>query len=190
MIVFGNFRRKTDFDSICFLSGLVFHFQYGSEWTFGDVTQHLEGFGTRNRDIKVLSHREQKQNKSVTWVWKYNKSIFQVSQFCLGGEFTWKCSCPGTTLWGNSGRNMAINAGKLHSALSLSGPTPANLNTCSGMSGALPCSIRRWFRRKLGGARRQRVAGMDRPMLEKNPRHPDESSSSDLCRGDREEQNA
>lgn len=25
---------------------------------------------------------------------------------------------------------------------------------------------------------------MDRPMLEKNPRHPDESSSSDLCRGD------
>lgn len=24
---------------------------------------------------------------------------------------------------------------------------------------------------------------MDRPMLEKNPRHPDESSSSDLCGG-------
>lgn len=31
----------THFDSICFLFGLVFHFQYGSKWTFGDVTQHL-----------------------------------------------------------------------------------------------------------------------------------------------------
>lgn len=168
MIVVRNFRQETDFDSICFLSGLVFHFQYGSKWTFGDVTQHLEGFGTQNRDIKVLSHRGNKKSLS---------SVLEAS-------FTWKCSCPGTTLWGNSGRNMAMNAGKLHSALSLSGPTPANLSTCSGMSGALPWRIRRWFRRKPGGARRQRVAGMDRPMLEKNPRHPDESSSSDLCRGD------
>lgn len=102
---------------------------------------------------------------------------------------TWKCSCPGTVLWGNSGRNMAMNPGRLHSALSLSGPTPANLRTCSGMSGALPWSIRRWPRRRAGGARRQRPAGMDRPMLERKPRHPDEKSSSsglseDLCRGD------
>lgn len=100
---------------------------------------------------------------------------------------TWKCSCPGTVLWGNSGRNIAMNAGRLHSALSLSGPTPANLKTCSGMSGALPSSIRRWPRRKAGGARRQRPAGIDRPMLERKPRHPDESSSSDLCKGDRGE---
>lgn len=184
MIVIWNFRQKTDFDSICFLSGLVFHFQYGSKWTFGDVTQHLEGFGTQNRGIKVLSQRGNK-NKTCQWRERKNMtSLFSKSlSFVLMVSFTWKCSCPGTTLCGNSGRNMAMNAGKLHSALSLSGPTPANLNTCSGMSGVLPWSIRRWFRRKLGGARRQRVAGMDRPMLEKNPRHPDESSSSDLCGG-------
>lgn len=91
---------------------------------------------------------------------------------------TWKCSCPGKVLWGNSGRNMAMNPGRLHSALSLSGPTPASLRTCSGISGALPWSIRRWPRRRAGGARRQMLAGMDRPMLDRKPRHPDEKSSS------------
>lgn len=109
----------------------------------------------------------------------FSKSV----SFVLDVRFTWKCSCPGTALWGNSGRNMAMKAGKLHSALSLSGPTPASLRTCSGMSGALPWSIRRRFSRRAGGARRQRVAGMDRPMLERKPRQPDESSSSDLWRG-------
>lgn len=83
-----------------------------------------------------------------------------------------------------------MNPGRLHSALSLSGPTPANLRTCSGMSGALPWSIRRWPRRRAGGARRHRPAGIDRPMLDRKPRHPDEKSSSScpsacLCRGDR-----
>lgn len=104
MIVFRNFRQKTDFDSICFLSGLVLHFQYGSEWTFGDVTQHLEGFRTRNRGIKVLSQWEQKQNKSVTWVRKYNKSIFQVSQFCVGGEFHLKVLVPRHNFVGEFGQ--------------------------------------------------------------------------------------
>lgn len=132
-----------------------------------------------NSNIKVLRHRERGNMRNAS-----SKSV----SFVLEVIFTWKCSCPGTTLWGNSGKNMAMNAGKLHSDLSLSGPTPANLRTWSGMSGALPWSIRRRFRRKPGGARRQRVAGMDRPMLERKPRHPDESSSSDLWRGDREEQ--
>lgn len=91
---------------------------------------------------------------------------------------TWKRSCPGTALWGNSGRNMLMNPGRLHSARSLSGPTPANLRTCSGISGGLPWSIRRWPRRRAGGARRQRPAGMDSPMLEMKPRHPDEKCSS------------
>lgn len=102
---------------------------------------------------------------------------------------TWKCSCPGTVLWGNSGRNMVMNPGRLHSALSLSGPTPANLRTCSGISGGLPWSIRRCPRRRAGGARRQRPAGMDRPMLERKLRHPDEKCSSScpsagLCWGE------
>lgn len=84
---------------------------------------------------------------------------------------------------------MVIKPGRLHSALSLSGPTPANLRTCSGMSGVLPWSIRRWPRRSVGGARRQRPAGIDIPMLERKPRHPDEKCSSscpsvDLCRAD------
>lgn len=103
---------------------------------------------------------------------------------------TWKCSCPGTALWGNSGRNMVMKAGRLHSALSFSGPTPANLRTCSGMSGGLPWSIRRCPRRRAGGARRQRPAGIDRPTLERNPRHPDEQCSLScpavsLCQGER-----
>lgn len=71
-----------------------------------------------------------------------------------------------------------MNPGRLHSALSLCGPTPANLRTCSGISGGLPWSIRRCPRRRADEERRQRPAGIDRPMLERKLRHPDEKCSS------------
>lgn len=137
--------------------------------------------GKKQRERKRMhqtGHVKGTNNKNIAWS-NHIKSCTTTS--------TWKCSCPGNDLWGNSGRNIAMNAGRLHSALNLSGPTPANLRTCSGISGALPWSIRRWPRRKAGGARRQRPAGIDRPTLERKPRHPDESSSSGLCRGKRAE---
>lgn len=96
----------------------------------------------------------------------------------LGMSSTWKCSCPGTGLWGNSGRNMETNPGKLHSALSMPRPTPANLSTCSGTSGALLWSIRRWPRPRAGGARRQMPAGIERPTVERKPRQPEMCPSS------------
>ena len=95
---------------------------------------------------------------------------------------TWKCSCPGTVLWGNSGRNMETKPGRLHSALSLSGPTAPRPSTCSGMEGALSWSIRRWPRRRAEGARRHRPAGRDRPTLERNPRQPEEHWPSSCSR--------
>lgn len=138
--------------------------------------------GAKNRERHRHKEKIGKHFRQIGWKCEKNKSnAFSVLKL----RSTWKCSCPGTVLWGNSGRNMVINAGRLHSALSLSGPTLANLRTCSGISGALPWSIRRWPRRKAGGARRQRPAGIDRPMLERKPRHPDDSSSSDLCGEDR-----
>lgn len=146
--------------------GLVLHFQNGSERTFGDVTQHL-----------VTTERQKDGRGSTREHWKEPGRQ-------SGGQ-TWKCSWPGTVLWGNSGRNMAMKTGRLHSDLSLSGPTPASLRTCSGMSGVLPCSMRRRPRRRAGLARRQRPAGSDRPTVERKPRHRDaSSSSSSLCRDD------
>ena len=93
---------------------------------------------------------------------------------------TWKSCGPGPLLWGNSGRNMEMKLGRLHSALSLSGPTPARRSTWSGMSGALVWSILRGPRRRAVGARWHSPPGRDRPTPERKPRHPEELCWSSL----------
>lgn len=85
-------------------------------------------------------------------------------------SLTWKCSCPGTLRWGNSGRNMLIKLGKLHSMQSFSGP--GNEETrCSGMDGSLSqiilCDPIR------NGLILQSPAGREIPTAERNPLHLD-----------------
>lgn len=114
-----RFRQKTDFDSICFLFGLVLHFQDGSKWTFGDVTQNLvegrtdryrhkdkekktsERPGVKVRIVQVMHypiHSSLDHYWCLCWMWGPPESVRAQAQFCGGIQAgTWRWSPAGST---------------------------------------------------------------------------------------------